>query len=60
MYFQIVIHSPHRKTSSVAGRILVSETNRELATLNINQTITCLAVGMILPDDEKDILFIGK
>nr|XP_023027208.1 Bardet-Biedl syndrome 2 protein homolog [Leptinotarsa decemlineata] len=56
---KVLIHSPHRRNASVTGRILWSESNREIATLNINQTITCLTVGMLLPDEEKDVLIIG-
>ncbi|KAG5882213.1 hypothetical protein JTB14_024725 [Gonioctena quinquepunctata] len=56
---KVMIHSPHRRNASVQGRILWSESNREIATLNINQTITCLTVGMLLPDEEKDMLIIG-
>ncbi|CAH1100216.1 unnamed protein product [Psylliodes chrysocephalus] len=56
---KVLIHSPHRKNSAIAGRVLWSESNKEIATLNINQSITCLTVGMLLPDEDKDILLIG-
>ncbi|XP_022913757.2 BBSome complex member BBS2-like [Onthophagus taurus] len=56
---KILIHSPHRKTSTITGRIIWSETNREIATLNINQKITCIESGQFLPNDDKDILIIG-
>ncbi|XP_050507781.1 Bardet-Biedl syndrome 2 protein-like [Diabrotica virgifera virgifera] len=56
---KVLIHSPHRRNNSTTGRVFWSESNKEIANLNINQTITCLTVGVILPDDEKDILLIG-
>lgn len=36
-----------------------SESNREIATLNINQSIKAITAGIFLPDDDKDILIIG-
>lgn len=36
-----------------------SETNREIATLNINQTITALIAGQLIPEEDKDILIVG-
>ncbi|KAJ3649377.1 hypothetical protein Zmor_021125 [Zophobas morio] len=56
---KILIHSPHRKNPNIVGRIVWSESNREIATLNINQSISALAAGVLLPDDDKDILIIG-
>ncbi|KAJ8925470.1 hypothetical protein NQ315_009304 [Exocentrus adspersus] len=57
--FQVLIHSPHRKNPSDSGRLAWSETNREIATLNVNHTISSLATGQLLPNDEKDVLIIG-
>lgn len=56
----MLIHSPHRRTSSIAGRVVWSESNREIATLNINQTITALVAGLFLPNEDKEVLIIGK
>lgn len=55
----MLIHSPHRKNANITGRIIWSESNREIATLNINQSITALSAGILLPEDEKDILIVG-
>ncbi|XP_017768164.1 PREDICTED: Bardet-Biedl syndrome 2 protein-like [Nicrophorus vespilloides] len=56
---KILIHSPHRKSAIVTGRVVWSESNREIATLNINQSITALAAGPLIPQDDKDILIVG-
>ncbi|KAK9738481.1 Ciliary BBSome complex subunit 2, N-terminal [Popillia japonica] len=56
---KVVIHSPHRRSAAVTGRVVWSETNREIATLNINQTITALCAGTLIPGDDKDVLVIG-
>ncbi|KAJ8927775.1 hypothetical protein NQ314_019724 [Rhamnusium bicolor] len=56
---KVLIHSPHRRNPSISGRITWSESNREIATLNINHTITSLTTGALLPNDEKDVLVIG-
>lgn len=56
---KILIHSPHRRNVASVGRINFSETNREIATLNIGQTIAALEAGNFIPDDEKDVLIIG-
>lgn len=57
---QILIHSPHRRTSTVTGRMVWSESNREIATLNINQSVTALAAGILVPSDERDVLIVGN
>ncbi|KAJ8980338.1 hypothetical protein NQ317_008046 [Molorchus minor] len=56
---KVLIHSPHKKNVSTSGRMIWSETNREIATLNINHSITCLATGILNPKDGKDVLVIG-
>ncbi|XP_044745857.1 Bardet-Biedl syndrome 2 protein-like [Coccinella septempunctata] len=56
---KVLIHSPHRRNISVHGRINYSESNREIATLNINQTITAIVAGIFIPEEDKDILVIG-
>ncbi|CAG9855973.1 unnamed protein product [Phyllotreta striolata] len=56
---KVLIHSPHRRSNATAGRVHWSESNKEIATLNVNQTITCLTVGVLLPDEDKDVLIIG-
>ncbi|XP_045482156.1 Bardet-Biedl syndrome 2 protein-like [Harmonia axyridis] len=56
---KVLIHSPHKRNITVHGRINYSESNREIATLNINQTITALVTGTFIPDEDKDILVIG-
>lgn len=55
----MLIHSPHRRNAVVTGRIVWSESNKEIATLNVNETISSLCTGQFLPDDEKDVLIIG-
>nr|CAH7736700.1 unnamed protein product [Callosobruchus chinensis] len=56
---KVLIHSPHKRSPLTAGRILSLESNKEISLLNINQKVGCLTVGMIVPDDEKDILIVG-
>ncbi|XP_019881742.1 Bardet-Biedl syndrome 2 protein [Aethina tumida] len=56
---KVLIHSPHRRNAVVTGRIVWSESNKEIATLNVNETISSLCTGQFLPDDEKDVLIIG-
>ncbi|XP_057662822.1 Bardet-Biedl syndrome 2 protein homolog [Diorhabda carinulata] len=56
---KVLIHSPHRRNTNTTGRVLWSDSNKEIAYLNINQTITCLTAGTILPNEDKDVLLIG-
>ncbi|KAF7277987.1 hypothetical protein GWI33_008983 [Rhynchophorus ferrugineus] len=48
-----------QKNSSNVGKIIWSETNKEIATLNVNQIITALTAGLLLPNEDNDILIIG-
>ncbi|EFA06343.1 Bardet-Biedl syndrome 2 protein homolog [Tribolium castaneum] len=57
---KVLIHSPHRKNPNTVGRVVWSESNREIATLNINQTITALTAGVLVPEDDKDVLIVGS
>lgn len=36
-----------------------SESNREIAILNINQSVTALIAGPLIPNDDHEILIIG-
>ncbi|XP_030746348.1 Bardet-Biedl syndrome 2 protein homolog, partial [Sitophilus oryzae] len=56
---KILIHSPHRKNAPSIGKIVWSESNKEIATLNINQNITALVSGQLIPNEENDVLIIG-
>ncbi|KAF5291934.1 hypothetical protein FQA39_LY14166 [Lamprigera yunnana] len=56
---KVLIHSPHRRSTTVVGRIIWSESNREIATLSINQAITALTAGKLIQNEDKDILIIG-
>ncbi|XP_050293438.1 Bardet-Biedl syndrome 2 protein-like [Anthonomus grandis grandis] len=56
---KVVIHSPHRRNPSTIGKVIWSESNKEIALLNINQTITVLEAGSLIPGDDKDLLIIG-
>ncbi|CAG9764410.1 unnamed protein product [Ceutorhynchus assimilis] len=56
---KVLIHSPHRKNTSSVGKIIQSESNKEIAILNINQAITALVTGLLIPNEDKDILIIG-
>lgn len=57
---KVLIHSPHRRNASEAGKLIWSESNKEIATLNVNQTVTALEAGQLIPGSDKDILAIGK
>ncbi|KAB0804754.1 hypothetical protein PPYR_01724 [Photinus pyralis] len=56
---KVLIHSPHRRSSSVSGRVVWSESNREIATLSVNQALSALVAGKFLPNEDKDVLIIG-
>ncbi|KAL1501189.1 hypothetical protein ABEB36_006566 [Hypothenemus hampei] len=58
---KVLIHNPHRKVnnSNQVGKVIWSESNRELATLNINSMVTALAAYAVLPNVSRDILIIG-
>ncbi|CAH0550808.1 unnamed protein product [Brassicogethes aeneus] len=56
---KVLIHSPHRRNAVTTGRMIWSESNKEIATLNVNDSITALCSGQFLPDNDKDILVIG-
>ncbi|KAK4885882.1 hypothetical protein RN001_002153 [Aquatica leii] len=56
---KVLIHSPHRRSGTVVGRIMWSESNKEVAMLSINQTITALTAGKFIQNEDKDVLIIG-
>lgn len=44
---QILIHSPHRH-------------GREISFLNMNESVTAIHAGRLIPDENKDILAVGS
>ncbi|XP_048518125.1 Bardet-Biedl syndrome 2 protein homolog, partial [Dendroctonus ponderosae] len=56
---KVLIHSPHRRNASEVGKLVWSESNKEIATLNVNQPVTALQAGQLIPGSDKDILAIG-
>uniref|UniRef100_A0AAR5Q943 Bardet-Biedl syndrome 2 protein homolog n=1 Tax=Dendroctonus ponderosae TaxID=77166 RepID=A0AAR5Q943_DENPD len=56
---KVLIHSPHRRNASEVGKLVWSEYNKEIATLNVNQPVTALQAGQLIPGSDKDILAIG-
>lgn len=55
-----MIHSPHRRSVLPTGRVIWSESNKEIAILNMNQSVTALHAEKFLPNDDKDVLIIGN
>lgn len=56
---QILIHSPHRRTTSNMGRTVSKENSKELILLSINQSVTAICAGRLNPSKESDILVVG-
>ncbi|XP_066249120.1 Bardet-Biedl syndrome 2 protein-like [Euwallacea similis] len=56
---KVLIHNPHRRNQPAVGKLIWSESNKEIATLNLNQKITALEVGSLVPNEDKDVLVIG-
>lgn len=57
---KVLIHSPHRRSALATGRITWSHANKEIAYLNMSQTITAILAAKVLPNDERDMLIIGS
>ncbi|KAJ9598202.1 hypothetical protein L9F63_011122 [Diploptera punctata] len=56
---KVLVHSPHKRMGLAVGRVIPSDTNKELALLNINQSVTSLCAGNLNPADERDTLVVG-
>lgn len=57
---KIIIHNRQRKLGSTNFRLSLSETHHDISLLNINQRITAIETGLIIPDDPREVLFIGS
>ncbi|XP_066996854.1 Bardet-Biedl syndrome 2 protein [Anabrus simplex] len=56
---KVLIHSPHRRTGISMGRLISNDENKELALLNINQSVQSLCAGRLNPAEERDCLVVG-
>ena len=52
--FQVLVHSPH--TKQIGGD---TGSGSDISLLNINQTITSLASGVLDPESGEDLLVVG-
>ena len=55
----MLVHSPHKRIGLAMGRATLSDTNKELALLNINQSVTALCAGHLNTSEERDTLVVG-
>lgn len=56
---QVLVHSPHRRVGLATGRVVPSDANKELALLNINQSVLSLCAGNLNVTEERDTLVVG-
>ncbi|XP_069693259.1 BBSome complex member BBS2-like [Periplaneta americana] len=56
---KVLVHSPHRRMGLAVGRVVPSDANKELALLNINQSVTSICAGNLNPTEERDTLVVG-
>ncbi|XP_077292762.1 BBSome complex member BBS2-like [Arctopsyche grandis] len=57
---KVIIHNPYKNSSLNTGRIQWSESHKEVAILNLSQSITALEAGQLHSQKERDILLIGS
>ncbi|XP_051025085.1 Bardet-Biedl syndrome 2 protein [Acomys russatus] len=57
---KVFIHNPHTRSQHFsASRVLQSPLESDVSLLNINQTVSCLAAGVLSPDLGYDALLVG-
>ncbi|GFG30618.1 hypothetical protein Cfor_05179 [Coptotermes formosanus] len=56
---KVLVHSPHRHLGLAVGRVVPSDTNKELALLNINQSVLSVCAGNLNVAEERDVLVVG-
>lgn len=57
---KVIIHNPYKNSNLSSGRIQWSESHKEVAILNMSQSITALEAGQLNIQKERDILLIGS
>lgn len=60
IYFQILLHNPHKKINSTNNRLSYAESNYDIATLNFNHEIRAIETGCLEDNDPKEVLVIGS
>lgn len=57
---KVFIHNPHTRNQHFsASRVVQSPLESDISLLNINQTVSCLAAGVLNPDLGYDTLIVG-
>ncbi|PNF42358.1 Bardet-Biedl syndrome 2 protein-like protein [Cryptotermes secundus] len=56
---KVLVHSPHRRVGLASGRVVPSDANKELALLNINQSVLSICAGNLDVTEERDTLVVG-
>lgn len=59
IYFQVIIHSPHRRYNLFNSQKAWSEIKKDVGMLSINYSITAIATGKLSQTSEKEYLAIG-
>jgi Bardet-Biedl syndrome 2 protein len=59
LFAQVLVHSPHRHLGLAVGRVVPSDANKELALLNINQSVLSICAGNLNVAEERDTLVVG-
>lgn len=59
--WKVFIHNPHvRGQRAAAHRVTQSSQDSDVCLLNINQTVSCLTAGALVPNSVGDTLVVGS